>query len=173
MIAGREVINIACAHCHTVDGYNGVRLLVKGWSARFIDSQLQHLDQLKGFMPPFPGNPTERTALAKWLASLNPGGVPADVPENEPEVKVATTQPTGEGVFAAHCGNCHTLDGRNALRPKVAAWSRSKAYSNIGKLETMRGYMPPFGGTDAEREVLASWVAQLNSNATAPVGGGR
>ena len=45
---------------------------MKGWSRRLIDYQLQHLNELKGFMPPFVGTEEERQALAAWLASLNP-----------------------------------------------------------------------------------------------------
>ena len=51
-------------------GYNGVAPLVHGWSAEYTARQLQHLDTLKGFMPPFMGNDAERRDLALWLATL-------------------------------------------------------------------------------------------------------
>jgi len=70
--AGREVFTLQCASCHTVDGYNNIRLLTKGWSKQFISQQIRHLNQLKSFMPPFAGNDAEREALAAWLATLNP-----------------------------------------------------------------------------------------------------
>ncbi|BAS28359.1 cytochrome ubiquinol oxidase subunit I [Limnochorda pilosa] len=70
--AGHEVYRFQCASCHTLGGYNDVTPLVKGWTASFADFQLQHLDTLKGFMPPFVGTPLERRALAEYLASLNP-----------------------------------------------------------------------------------------------------
>jgi mono/diheme cytochrome c family protein len=68
--AGYEIFRTECRSCHTIDGYNGIRVLVKGWREDFIDYQLQHLNELKGFMPPFLGTEAERTALARWLAQL-------------------------------------------------------------------------------------------------------
>ncbi len=69
--AGEEIFKVQCQSCHTVDGYNGIKKMVKGWSESYIDFQLQHLDMLKGFMPPFYGTEQERKALAKWLYNLN------------------------------------------------------------------------------------------------------
>ena len=77
--AGGEIFRVECASCHSVNGYNSIRFAVKGWRRSMIDYQLQHLNELKGFMPPFAGTPEERQALALWLANLNPE--PALVPE--------------------------------------------------------------------------------------------
>jgi hypothetical protein len=95
--AGAEVFRVQCASCHTVDGYNSIRFAVKGWSWTMIDYQLFHLDQLKGFMPPFVGTEPERKALGAWLGSLNPP--PANI-EIEPASPVAKSPPlpgAGEG----------------------------------------------------------------------------
>jgi len=70
--SGEDVFRVQCAACHTVDGYNSIRFAVKGWSRQMIDYQLLHLNELKGFMPPFVGTEEERRALAKWLVELNP-----------------------------------------------------------------------------------------------------
>jgi len=70
--SGNEVFNVECASCHTVNGYNSIRFAVKGWDGAMIDYQLAHLNELKGFMPPFVGTEAERKALADWLLSLNP-----------------------------------------------------------------------------------------------------
>ena len=67
---GYEIFRTECRSCHTIDGYNGMRLMVKGWREEFVDYQLQHLNELKGFMPPFIGTDPERRALARWLARL-------------------------------------------------------------------------------------------------------
>jgi hypothetical protein len=69
-VAGREVFRLLCSSCHTVNGYNAVRPLVKDWSEGYMDFQLQGLDVLKRIMPPFAGSVEERRALAKWLAEL-------------------------------------------------------------------------------------------------------
>ncbi len=68
--AGREVFRFQCASCHTIDGYNGIKPLIYGWNENMIDSALQRLHRLRGFMPPFAGSEAERKALAKWLAEI-------------------------------------------------------------------------------------------------------
>jgi len=70
--AGNEIYRVQCASCHTLDGYNSIRLGVRRWSWSMIDYQLDHLSTLKGFMPAFVGTEEERQALGAWLASLNP-----------------------------------------------------------------------------------------------------
>lgn len=70
--AGEDIFNVQCAACHTLDGYNSIRFAVKGWSPTLIDYGLRHLNELKGFMPPFLGSESERRALAAWLETLNP-----------------------------------------------------------------------------------------------------
>ena len=76
--SGREVFRVQCASCHTVDGYNSIRFAVKGWSSDMIEYQLLHLNELKGFMPPFVGTDAERQALRDWLLSLNPQPAPRE-----------------------------------------------------------------------------------------------
>ncbi len=89
---GRNLYEIQCASCHTIDGFNGMRFAVKGWREEFIDFQLEHLSELKGFMPPFMGTELERRALAAWLANLNPKITPITEPlaqQTEPPISVA------------------------------------------------------------------------------------
>ncbi len=81
---GREVYRLQCLSCHTVDGYNGIRSLVRSWTPEFADYQLRHLNRLKGFMPPFTGTEEERRALAAYLASLNPRPLPTAGPAPAP-----------------------------------------------------------------------------------------
>lgn len=82
LAAGREVFNLACTRCHTVDGVNGIRATLarmydqggqsgpRPWSSEAIDSYLGAMHNARPFMPPFPGSARERAALAAWLASL-------------------------------------------------------------------------------------------------------
>jgi cytochrome bd-type quinol oxidase subunit 1 len=69
--AGEQVFKLQCQSCHAIEGYNGVKPLVKGWDEAYIDTQLTKLNMLKGFMPPFMGSEFEKKALAKWLYELN------------------------------------------------------------------------------------------------------
>lgn len=81
--AGREVFNLACTRCHTVDGVNGIRGVLdrmysnrdawgqaEPWQAELIASYIGAMHNARPFMPPFPGNEHEKQALAAWLASL-------------------------------------------------------------------------------------------------------
>lgn len=68
---GEKVFRFYCQSCHTVNGVNGIKFAVKGWKKEFLDVQIQNLDQLKGYMPPFLGTDEERRALVEWLYSLN------------------------------------------------------------------------------------------------------
>ncbi|OGM00868.1 MAG: hypothetical protein A2008_11365 [Candidatus Wallbacteria bacterium GWC2_49_35] len=71
LAAGREIYRYQCQACHSIDGYNAVRPLVKYWSAGFCEANLARLNELKKFMPPFFGSDAERNALALFLFSLN------------------------------------------------------------------------------------------------------
>jgi mono/diheme cytochrome c family protein len=81
--AGREVFNLACTRCHTVDGVNGIRDILdrmysdrdawgyaQPWSQDAIATYVGAMHNARPFMPPFPGNEREKRALAAWLASL-------------------------------------------------------------------------------------------------------
>ncbi|HRK21457.1 MAG TPA: cytochrome ubiquinol oxidase subunit I [Fimbriimonadaceae bacterium] len=68
---GERMFRFQCQSCHTINGFNGIKPMVKGWRKDFLDYQLQHLDELKGFMPPFMGNDEERAALVEFLYNLN------------------------------------------------------------------------------------------------------
>jgi cytochrome bd-type quinol oxidase subunit 1 len=69
--AGEDVFRVQCAACHTRDGYNGIKPLVKGWTPDFAAGQIDRLQMLKGYMPPFMGSVGERDALAAYLTGLN------------------------------------------------------------------------------------------------------
>ncbi len=81
----------------------------------------------------------------------------------------------GREVFRLSCTMCHTVDGDLAIRPLVAGRSQEAISSvlarlttadrqpaNANALWTWRGRrMPPFPGTDAEREAVAIYLARL------------
>ncbi len=71
LAAGREIYRYQCQACHSIEGYNAIRPLVKHQSREFCEANILKLDELKKFMPPFFGNDKERSALALYLYSLN------------------------------------------------------------------------------------------------------
>jgi len=91
--SGVEVFRVQCSSCHTVDGYNSIRFAVKGWSSEMIEYQLLHLNELKGFMPPFVGTDVERQALRDWLLSLNPQPAMREPPRPGVEAKAPAVPP--------------------------------------------------------------------------------
>ena len=102
--AGEDVFRVQCASCHTVDGYNGIRFAVRGWSWTMIDYELAHVHQLKGFMPPFVGTEPERKALGFWLGSLNPA--PAQVEISPVAKSQQMGSASGEGRFHESRHSC-------------------------------------------------------------------
>lgn len=67
---GQAVFKASCLRCHSVNGYNAIRPLVKGWSAQTLRQSLDHLDEIKTSMPPFPGTDEEKDTLTIYLQSL-------------------------------------------------------------------------------------------------------
>lgn len=76
---GLAVYRAACLRCHSVDGYNPIRPLVKGWSDKTLRYLLDNMDEIKPAMPPFPGNKNEKSDLSKYLGSLNPRVAQKDI----------------------------------------------------------------------------------------------
>ena len=68
---GGAVYKAACLRCHSVDGYNAVRPLIRGWSRKTLHETLNRLDEIKPAMPPFPGTEAEKAALVTYLHSLD------------------------------------------------------------------------------------------------------
>jgi cytochrome bd-type quinol oxidase subunit 1 len=69
--AGKELFRIQCEQCHTIDGYNGIKALVFGWSQEKLFREIPDIHNLKPYMPPSYGTEEEHRALALWLKSLN------------------------------------------------------------------------------------------------------
>ena len=81
----------------------------------------------------------------------------------------------GQEVFRLSCTMCHTVDGYLAIRPLVAGRSQEAISDVIARLTTSdeqppdagtpwtwRGRrMPPFPGTDRERDAVAAYLATL------------
>ncbi len=167
--AGRQVFTAQCAHCHTIEGYNGIRPLTRGWSHAFTSRAIAHLDELKGFMPPFTGNDAEREALAAWITALDPtvreqidaGNVSFDLDKVQQMGDIV--EAAGEAVWDDYCSGCHTISGgKNPIDTKVAGKSNAEISELIANLENLAGFMPPFDGSDSEREALAVWLAGLD-----------
>jgi mono/diheme cytochrome c family protein len=85
------------------------------------------------------------------LAHTRWQGVQAVAPGREREA--------GQALFRLQCATCHTLQGPNALVPKVAGWSPAQVDGFVKVQHQVHPFMPPFLGTDAERRALAEFLA--------------
>lgn len=68
----------------------------------------------------------------------------------------------GRRVFRAQCMSCHTINGFNGIRFAVKGWDREFLDHQILYLNQLKGYMPPFFGTDEERAGLVEFLLSLN-----------
>jgi len=158
---GREVFRLACSACHTVDGYLGMRRLVRGVSVAGASGTIARLATWRHRrMPPFAGSEAERRALAEYLATL--GGASPD------DLRAAAAGETlGARLFDENCSVCHGADTEHPFR--VKGRSAGELYDLIGRLPSVNDAMPPFEGTDAERRALAGHLTTID---LAPVGQG-
>ncbi len=68
----------------------------------------------------------------------------------------------GKEIFRVQCNICHTVIGYNGIKPLISGWTEQDIYDTLGKLDRIKGYMPPFVGTEEERRALARWLNTLN-----------
>lgn len=72
---GHTIAQIECRVCHTVNGINGLKSLVAGWSEAAIRNRINNLPGGgTPYMPPFVGTEADKEALAAYLATLNKRG---------------------------------------------------------------------------------------------------
>jgi cytochrome bd-type quinol oxidase subunit 1 len=68
---GHWIYNGQCLRCHSLEGYNAIKLLVYRWNQQTIEETLAKLHEIKLFMPPFVGAEEDRQDLALFLNSLD------------------------------------------------------------------------------------------------------
>jgi mono/diheme cytochrome c family protein len=80
--AGQDVFMIFCSRCHSTTGINGVlekftNMYGSGeWDAGGMVSFLGTMHETSTFMPPFPGNHSEKEALVAYILALRKTGEP-------------------------------------------------------------------------------------------------
>jgi mono/diheme cytochrome c family protein len=80
----------------------------------------------------------------------------------------------GQEIFRVECQSCHTIDAYRGVRKLLAArlWDVAQLNAMLSSLDIMHnGVMPPFAGTDRERETLAAYLATLYQPGAAPAEG--
>jgi len=70
----------------------------------------------------------------------------------------------GREIFRLECQTCHGISGYRGMKGILSQkkWSYSMILNRLGSLDKMvNGVMPPFAGTEAEKEALAAYLASL------------
>ncbi|MEZ8217293.1 Cytochrome C oxidase, cbb3-type, subunit III [Candidatus Fervidibacteria bacterium JGI MDM2 SSWTFF-3-K9] len=67
----------------------------------------------------------------------------------------------GREIFRLQCSSCHTVEGYNGIKPLIYGWDEKMIDQALQRLHRLRGFMPPFVGTEDERKALAKWLAKI------------
>ncbi len=143
---GRELFRVACQNCHARSGYNGLASRVSGWEPQYTTALIKRIEYLRRPMPPWVGTADEARALALYLHQLP--GVPSEV----------ALPADGRAAYERRCSPCHSLGGFRDLGEYIEGMESEEIYEFMEYMES--DYMPPFTGSDRERQLLADWLGQ-------------
>lgn len=68
----------------------------------------------------------------------------------------------GEAIFRYHCSSCHATVGYNGMKPLVQPWTPELIHEAVRNLHRTNPAMPPWLGSEAEREALAEYLIRLS-----------
>ena len=142
LAAGKQLFEENCAACHAREDLSGA---FAGKDVVGAGEMLSTLNEISDEMEPFGGTDEERNQLAGYLISESDGEVP-------------TAGVDGGGVFDTHCSACHVVED---ITEFTSDWDRAQIFTNLGRLPELVPEMPPFEGTEAEREALADYIDGL------------
>lgn len=141
---GGHVFEENCASCHEI---GEIREAVEGKSQPDVLQMLLSLNEISEEMEPFDGTVEQRKVLAAFLLEDE---------SSEPVPGLSAID--GQRVFEDHCLMCHGLED---LQKKTSGRNRDEIFTLIGRLSMVQKAMPPFRGTEKERESLADFLDSL------------
>jgi cytochrome d ubiquinol oxidase subunit I len=96
------------------------------------------------------------------LPKLEAEGVLANSSWVKPDtVHYAGTIAKGRAIYEIECLRCHEIDGYNGMVPLVRDWNRPLITAALDHLDRIRSFMPPFIGTEEEKQALADYLLTL------------
>lgn len=135
-----------CSSCHAVEDLISA---VDGVEVKEIVGMLKTLDEISDEMQPFGGSEEDHVLLAFFLSGQNASK----------EQKAAINTIDGSDVFDTHCTMCHGITG---MKENTKNMDRQELFSLLGRLDQLQVGMPPFKGTEPEREALADFLESIN-----------
>jgi len=77
--------------------------------------------------------------------------------------QMAGPKERGKIIYDVQCLRCHAVDGYNAIRPLVENWTVDMIRDNTRQLHRLRGFMPPFAGTESDLNDLVAYLSTLRT----------
>ncbi|PJA26286.1 MAG: hypothetical protein CO189_11610 [candidate division Zixibacteria bacterium CG_4_9_14_3_um_filter_46_8] len=68
---------------------------------------------------------------------------------------------SGYEIFRVECMSCHTENGYLGIADKIKGWEKEFIFEITARLDSLRGKMPPFAGTEADRRMLTEYLSTL------------
>jgi mono/diheme cytochrome c family protein len=140
---GAALFEENCSSCHAVEDLTGV---LDGVEMNEIVGMLKTLDEISDEMQPFAGSEEDHVQLASFLSGQSAN--------KEQEAAI-----NGADVFDTHCTMCH---GITDMKEKTENMDRQELFTLLGRLDQLQAGMPPFKGTEPEREALADYLESIN-----------
>ena len=100
--------------------------------------------------------------LVSEAPRLNTEGVLANAPWIVPDTTTyADRIAQGEAVYRLQCLRCHEVNGYNAMVPLVRDWDSTLIRTTLDRLDQIKGFMPPFIGSEDEKQALTDYLITL------------
>ena len=145
---GAALFEDNCSSCHEVED---LAAAFEGVEQNEIVEMLRSLDEISDEMEPFDGSKEEQGLLSGYLATLDE--------EEQLEEEQQEDVIDGQEVFNTHCTMCH---GVSDMKRRTVGLERQNLFTMLGKLDQLQKAMPPFRGTEQEREALADFLDSIN-----------
>ena len=140
--SGISLFEENCSSCHAIEELTGA---LEGIEQQEIVGMLRTLNEISDEMQPFSGSDEEHAQLAAFLNGQN---------EEKQEAVI-----DGIDVFSTHCTMCHGVED---MKKRVGARKRQEIFTMLGRLEQLQKAMPPFKGSEGEREALADYLNSIS-----------
>lgn len=74
----------------------------------------------------------------------------------------------GSEIFRLQCMPCHTFNGYNGVKSKTDMLTQRGLIAQLTGMGKVNTYMPPFAGTEQEKEALATYIFEVIQEKTTP-----